>query len=129
MHYISDIFQERMNLLGLSVSALSEDTFVDEDIINDIISNRRSYEDVDEFDMALLCSRLHCDTRYFIDKEVRNRDLLIQTKNEKDSVKSNNVKATIQDFISDATKIVADILNEKRRQTYEYKCCLSESGQ
>ena len=102
MQYIGSELQERMNLLGINVSALSEITFMDEETIRDIIENRLSYEDVDEFDMSLICSALHCDTQYFIDGEVRNKDLLISTMNRgKDSVKSKTVKAKIQDFMKD----------------------------
>ena len=102
MQYIGSELQDRMNLLGIDVSALSEITFMDEETICDIIENRISYEDVDEFDMSLICSALHCDAQYFIDGEVRNKDLLISTMNRgKDSVKSKNVKAKIQDFMSD----------------------------
>ena len=77
LQYIGSELQDRMNLLGIDVSALSEITFMDEETISDIIENRISYEDVDEFDMSLICSALHCDTHYFIESEVRNKDLLI----------------------------------------------------
>ena len=40
MKYIGSELQDRMNLLGISVSALSEVTFMDEDLINGIISDR-----------------------------------------------------------------------------------------
>ena len=98
MQYIGSELQDRMNLLGIDVSALSEITFMDEETISDVIENKISYEDVDEFDMSLICGALHCDAQYFINGEVRNKDLLISTMNrEKDSVKSKNVKAKIQD--------------------------------
>lgn len=64
------------------------------------------FEDIDEFDMSLICSDLHCDTQYFINDNVRNNDLLISTMNRgNDSVKSRNIKAKIQDFINDFTFI------------------------
>ncbi|MGM9926382.1 MAG: hypothetical protein ACI35P_00385 [Bacillus sp. (in: firmicutes)] len=102
MQYIGVELQDRMNLLGIDVSTLSDMTFVDEDTVNDIIANKCSYENIDEFDLSLICSALHCDTRYFIDNEVRNQDLLISTMNRgKDTIKSKNVKAKIQDFMND----------------------------
>lgn len=102
MQYIGSELQDRMNLLGIDSSALSEITFMDEETISDIIKNKISYEDIDEFDMSLICSALHCDARYFTDREVRNKDLLISTMNRgKDSVKSKNVKAKIQDYMND----------------------------
>ena len=102
MQYIGSVMQDRMNMLGISVSALSDMTFMNEEIINDIIDNKSAYEEIDEFDFSLICSALHCDTQYFVDGEARNRDLLISTMNwGKDSVKSRYVKAKIQDFMND----------------------------
>lgn len=102
MQYIGSELQDRMNMLGISVSTLSDMTFVDEEIINDIINNKSAFEEIDESDFSLICSALHCDARYFVDGEVRNRDLLISTMNRgKDSVKSKIVKAKIQDFMND----------------------------
>lgn len=113
MQYIGSELQDRMNLLGINVSALSEITFIDEETISDIIENRIAYEDVDEFDMSLICSALHCDVQYFIDDEVRNKDLLISTMNRgKDSVKSKKVKAKIQDFMNDFAFINEVLLEE-----------------
>lgn len=113
MQYIGSELQDRMNLLGINVSTLSEMTFMDKDIISDIIENRLLYEDIDEFDMLLICNALHCDVRYFIDSEVRNRDLLVSTMNRgKDSVKSRNVKAKIQDYMNDSA-FVNEILSEE----------------
>lgn len=109
MQYIGSELQDRMNLLDIDVSDLSEITFMDEETIGDIIENRISYDDVDEFDMSLICSALHCDAQYFIDDKVRNKDLLISTMNrEFDSVKSNNAKAKIQDFLNDFAFINED---------------------
>lgn len=102
MQYIGSELQDRMNMLGISVSTLSDMTFMDEEIINGIIDNKFAFEEIDDFDFALICSALHCDTQYFVDGEVRNRDLLISTMNGgKDSVKSKIVKAKIQDFMND----------------------------
>lgn len=102
MQYIGSELQDRMNMLGISVSTLSDMTFMDEEIINDIIDNKFAFEEIDEFDFSLICSVLHCDAQYFVDSEVRSRDLLISTMNRgKDSVKSKFVKAKIQDFMND----------------------------
>ena len=40
MQFIGSELQDRMNVLGINVSALSEITFMDEDTIRDIIENR-----------------------------------------------------------------------------------------
>ena len=101
MQYIGSELQNRMNLLGIDVSTLAEITFMDEESISDIIENRVSYEDIDEFDISLICSALHCDIQYFVDDEVKNKDLLISTMSRNDSGKSNNAKAKIQDYMND----------------------------
>ena len=63
--------------------------------------------------MSLICSALHCDARYFTDREVRNKDLLISTMNRgKDSVKSKNVKAKIQDYMNDLAFVNEVLLEE-----------------
>lgn len=113
MQYIGSELQDRMNLLGIDISALSEITFMDEEMISDIIENRIFYEDVDEFDMSLICSALHCAPQYFIDSEIKNKDLLISTMNRgKDSGKSTDVKAKIQDFMNDFAFVNEVLLEE-----------------
>lgn len=113
MKYIGKELQNRMNLLGVDISTLAEITFMDEETISDIIENRVSYEDIDEFDMSLICSALHCDSQYFVDDKVRNKDLLISTMNRgKDSIKSKNVKAKIQDFMNDFAFVNEVMLEE-----------------
>jgi hypothetical protein len=113
MQYIGSELQDRMNLLGIDVPALSKMTFMDEEVINDIINNKSAYEDIDEFDMSLICSALHCDALYFVNDEVRNKDLLVSTMNRgKDSIKSKNVKAKIQDFMNDYAFVNEVLLEE-----------------
>lgn len=113
MQYIGCELKNRMDMLGISVSTLSEMAFMDEDAISDIIENKLAYEKVDEFDISLICSALHCDTNYFVDDEVRNKDLLVSTMNRgKDSVKSKNVKAKIQDFMNDFAFVNEILLEE-----------------
>ena len=69
MQYIGSELQDRMDLLGIEVSTLSEMTFMDEEVIDDIINNKLAYEDIDEFDLSLICNALHCDARYLVDGE------------------------------------------------------------
>ena len=104
--YVMNFQEMKMSIRLDRSSALSEMTFVDEDIMKDILADKMAYEEIDEFDMSLMCSVLHCDAHYFTDSKVRNRDLLISTMNrEKDTVKSKNVKAKIQDYMNDFTFI------------------------
>lgn len=82
-------------------------------LLGGIIDNELSYEDIDEFDLSMICSALHCDSRYFVDSEVKNEDLLVSTMNRgKDTIKSKNVKAKIQDFMNDYA-FVNDVLSEE----------------
>lgn len=111
MHYIGHILKNRMDMLGISIFDLSEITFINKDIIQAIVENKRAYEEIDVFDLSLICNALHCDMHYFIDDKVRNNDLLISTMNKnKDSSKSITVKAKIQDFVNDFT-FLKSILN------------------
>ncbi len=113
MQYIGSELQDRMDLLGIDISTLSNITFLDEDVISDIINDKFSFEGIDEFDLSLICSALHCDAQYFVNDEVRNKDLLISTMNRgKDTVKSKNVKAKIQDFMNDYA-FISGVLSEK----------------
>lgn len=102
MCYIGGELQNRMNLLGIATEDLASKAFMDVDSINGIINNEVAFEEIDEFDLSLICSVLHCQPEYFYDEKVRNRDLLVSTMNRgKDNNKSMNVKAKLQDFISD----------------------------
>lgn len=113
MQYIGSELQDRMDLLGIDISTLSNITFLDEDVISDIINDKFSFEEIDEFDLTLICSALHCDTQYFVNDEVKNKDLLISTMNRgKDTVKSKNIKAKIQDYMNDYA-FISGVLSEK----------------
>jgi hypothetical protein len=113
MHYIGCELQDRMSLLGIDIFTLSAMTFMDENVLKEILDNKLAYEDIDEFDLSLICSALHCDSQYFVDSKAKSRDLLISTMNRgKDSVKSKTVKAKIQDFMNDYA-FINDILLEE----------------
>lgn len=113
MQYIGSELRNRMDLLGIDISTLSNMTFLDEAVISNIINDQFAFEEIDEFDLALICSALHCDTQYFVNDEVRKKDLLISTMNRgKDTIKSKNVKAKIQDFLNDYA-FINEVLSEK----------------
>jgi hypothetical protein len=102
VNYIGADFKARMDLFNYNISSLSEKSFVEEDIIQAILDNNISYDEIDEFDLNLLCSLLHCRPEYFINEKIRNNDLLIGSKNRGvDNDKSRDVKAKIQDFVND----------------------------
>jgi len=102
MKYIGNELRKRMNMLNIDCSILSKESFVDEDVIKKLIANELAYEEINTFDLELLCNSLHCDTRYFIDDDVKRRDLVFSTMNRtKDTLGSIKVKAKIQDFLND----------------------------
>ena len=113
MQYIGSELQDRMDLLGIDISTLSNMAFLDETVISNIINDKFAFEEIDEFDLSLICNALHCDTQYFVNGEVRKKDLLISTMNSgKDTIKSKNVKAKIQDFMN-AYAFICEVLSEK----------------
>lgn len=112
MLYIGKDIQDRMDLLGLTVEEVADKTFIEKNIINEIIQNEIPIEDIDEFDLSLLCSILHCSENFFTDPEVRERDLLSASMNRGlDNKKSMNVKAKLQDFMNDFA-FVSEIMSE-----------------
>lgn len=114
MHYIGQDVSERMNMLKIKPKRLADETFMDIKDINDILQNRVPLDAIDEFDLKLICSVLHCKPEYFINEDVKKRDLLISTMNRgNDEDKSVNVKAKLQDFISDFA-FVNEVLAEVR---------------
>lgn len=102
MQYIGKELRNRMDMFEMDITALSEKTFMDESDIAKILNNEITYDDIDKFDLDLIASALHCDAEYFVDENVRNKDLLISTMNRgKDTLKSKNIKAKIQSFMKD----------------------------
>lgn len=98
MKYIGKRLKKRMKLMDVSVDMLSEDSFVDKDLIKNILKNKVSLNDIDEFDLALICSALHCDIAYFTEGK---DDFLSLSVNRGLSMKPVKVMAKIQDFMND----------------------------
>lgn len=102
MIFIGNELQKRMTILGLNVKELADKTFSDAKDIQAIIDNKAEFNSIDKFDLALICSVLHCTPEFFTDETVRKRDLLENTvdggKENKESIR---VKAKLQDLIND----------------------------
>lgn len=114
MLYIGKAVQDRMNLLGLTVEELADETFLEENVITEIINNKIALEETDEFDLSLICNVLHCQENFFTDSKVQERDLLTAFMNRGlDNEKSMRVKAKIQDFMNDFA-FVTEVLSETR---------------
>lgn len=112
MLYIGEDMQNRMNLLELTADEVADKAFMEKEEIDAIIQNRTALEEIDEFDMSLICGVLHCKPEFFTDTDIREKDLLSAFMNRGlDNGKSMNVKAKIQDFMSDFA-FVTDVLSE-----------------
>lgn len=113
MSYIGELLKDRMKLLDLSANELADMTFMDESSINAIINNTVSFDDIDEFDISLICSSLHCKPEFFTEESVREKDLLMAAMNRgNDNRLSMNIKAKIQDFMNDfafVNEIMAEV--------------------
>ncbi len=113
MQYIGTDMQERMDLLGLTAKQVAERAFMEENDINLIINNKVALDDIDEFDISLICNILHCKPEYFTDTMVKSKDLLVAAMNRgNDNEISIGVKAKIQDFLNDFA-FVKEVLAER----------------
>ena len=114
MLYIGKVMQARMNQLGLTIRELAEKAFMDKRQVKAILEDEIALDDIDEFDMALISSVLHCRPEIFSDVSVRKTDLLcVGECHGKDNQKSLEVKAKIQDFLNDFTFVKDVLINEK----------------
>lgn len=112
MLYIGKDMQTRMDLLGLTADEVADKAFMEKEKVDAIIQNKIALEEIDEFDMALICGVLHCEEAFFKDPAVREKDLLMASVNRgSDTEKSMKVKAKIEDYMRDFA-FVSDILSE-----------------
>lgn len=112
MLYIGKDMRDRMKLLGLTVDELASKAFMEKETIDALIQNKITLEDIDEFDLSLICAVLHCNTSFFIDADAKEKDLLTASINRGgDNEKSMKVKAKIQDFMNDFI-FITNILSE-----------------
>lgn len=112
MLYIGKDMQDRMTLLGLTANDVADKTFMNEDDILAILEDKVALEEIDDFDLSLICGVLHCKKEFFSDKKVKEKDLLLSSMNRgSDNKKSLTVKAKIQDFLNDFA-FVTEVLSE-----------------
>ncbi|MBU3089826.1 hypothetical protein KPL42_15175 [Clostridium gasigenes] len=98
--YIGILIKERMKALGISKDELVENSFVDEEIIDKLLDNKQSISEIDVMDMEFISETLYCKLDYFLDENVRKKDVLNNSLNRgSKSIKSNNVKVKIQDVM------------------------------
>lgn len=114
MQFIGKAVQERMNVLNMDAKELASRAFIDETHIQAIINNEVALNDIDEFDFAFICSALHCNTEFFINESIRQKDLLTNVMNSgKSDEKFIKAVAKIQDFINDFNFINEVLLEGK----------------
>lgn len=100
--YIGAILKERMSSLNITATELASETLMDETQIIDILSDSVSVSEIDEMDLEFIGQMLYCCPDYFINKDVRNKDIINAAMNRggKDA-KSNKVKGQLQAFAND----------------------------
>lgn len=112
MLFIGNEIKNRMNCLNISIEELSNKTFLDYNVISAIVNNKQAYEEIDDFNLSLICSVLHCRPEFFTEPLIRERDLLVNAMNQDiDNRKALDVKIKIQDFINDYS-FINNILND-----------------
>jgi len=74
--YIGNLIKERMGFYNININKLSDESFINLGILQDIINNKISLKNIDEFDLNMISSVLYCTTEYFINEEIRNNDLV-----------------------------------------------------
>lgn len=68
-HYIGTTLQTRMKKLGLTTQDISHEIWQPPAYIQIILDNKIAYEDIDAFDINLLCAVLHCEPKLFTDPD------------------------------------------------------------
>lgn len=100
--YIGEILKSRMNALDINIELLADKSFVDQELIEDILENNIDLENIDVFDLELISKSLYCNVDYFIDENVRNKDMIHSSMNRgSNDVKTNTVKGQLQVVASD----------------------------
>lgn len=112
MQSIGREVQVRMESLGLDAEELADKSFLELKDVQSIINGEKNVNEIDEFELSLICSVLHCKPEYFFDPSIREKDLLLSSMNRgNDDIKSKDAKIRIQDFINDFT-FVSEVLAE-----------------
>ena len=96
------LVKERMELLDMDINSLSDETFVEIETLENIIEEKISLKDIEEFDMNMIASALYCTPEYFIDESIREKDIINNSLNRRaDNSVSILMKGKIQNFVRD----------------------------
>jgi len=100
--FIGNLLQDRLNLFGMSVEQFSDDIMMDSELVQGIISNEISLNDIDAFDLQVISNALYCEPEYFFDLDARNNDVVFCSSNRGDDTACSNLaKAKLQQFVRD----------------------------
>ena len=109
---IGCLVKERMDLLDMDITSLSDESFVDIEILQHILVDD-SEEQIDEFDMNMIASSLYCTPEYFTNADVRAKDIVTNSLNRgADNSRSILRKAKIQNFVRDFV-FIQEIIERK----------------
>lgn len=97
--YIGAIVSERMAALGMNFQKVLEDSFIEEEVLKGILNNELCLSEIDIVDQEFLASVIKCPIEYFSDSAIREKYRL--GLDDKNTIKSNTVKAKIQCFMDD----------------------------
>lgn len=99
---IGSVLKERIDAFGFTPEVLADRSFVDLDVINDLLSDKLPIENVDSFDLEMLEESLYCQSGYLKDKSIRSTDVIKSALNRGIGDKDSNiVKGKIQQFAED----------------------------
>lgn len=105
--YIGNVLQERMDCFGFSKEKLCEEALVDIEELDMILNNNISYDDIDAITLKFISDTLYCKPEYFIDKKVRENDLInIFYGKEKTTPKINKVVGKLKEFAEDLVWLI-----------------------
>ena len=94
-----DILKSRMELLDITTKELADTVFMTTSEVKNILDGIVGYDDLDSFDISLLCSALYCSDDYFENKETRDKDMLNNLIATSDTLKIIEVKKRISSYL------------------------------
>lgn len=108
MSKLNKNIKKRMKILNISANQLAEMTFMNKTDIQAILSGKTDIHDIDEFDLALICSALHCTEEMLLNNSKQD---LLSNPHKSDTPRSIQIKARMQDFLHDFA-CLSDVISE-----------------
>ncbi|WP_130055580.1 hypothetical protein [Bacillus thuringiensis] len=99
---IGSILKERMACFNITEERLCEEALIELEELQPILNNKVSYSDIDEVSLSFISQVLYCSPEYFLNQQLRDKDLVSCSLNRGASTpKSNEVKGVLQMFSED----------------------------